>query len=272
MLNPSQRQRLPHRTPAAGARVENDRADRTARAAAPRTRRNTVSAVGSLVALPRACRRPRSPQILPTAPNPRRVRAEPVPLARAGGAAGGGGGPFHTRVSPATGAHCPVVDPEPSQIPSTASLSARQEPREVFPRKKKEKKEKLHSRQKLLAMVRLFVAMVGLAACVCGQSGREPPDKPGKPKALADLGPNFQWNCHTAGGGNCHTHPRPNCARHAGHCAKINRTQASFELIDALDIGVVTDFLPDAPARAILEQMKTLPDRCAGVCAQAERG
>ena len=51
-------------------------------------------------------------------------------------------------------------------------------------------------------MVRLFVAMVGLAACVCGQSGREPPDKPGKPKELADLGPNFQWNCHTAGGGN----------------------------------------------------------------------
>ena len=59
---------------------------------------------------------------------------------------------------------------------------------------------------------------------------------------------------------------------HTGHCAKINRTQASFELIDVLDIGVVTDFLPDAPARAILEQMKTLPDRCAGVCAQAERG
>ena len=65
-------------------------------------------------------------------------------------------------------------------------------------------------------IVRLFVAMVGLAACVCGQSGREPPDKPGKPKALADLGQNFQWNCHTAGGGNCHTHPRPNCQEHAG--------------------------------------------------------
>ena len=122
-------------------------------------------------------------------------------------------------------------------------------------------------------VVSVFCGMVvGLAACVCGASGREPPGKPDKPTALADLGPNFQWNCHTAGGGDCHNHPRRNCQEHAGHCAKINRTQASFELIDALDIGVVTDFLPDAPARAILEQMKTLPDRCAGrreVCARA---
>ncbi len=97
---------------------------------------------------------------------------------------------------------------------------------------------------------------LGLVTCLCCAFGAAPPGKPGQ-LAFASLGPNFLWNCQTAG--------------HAGHCAKINRSQATLELIDELDIGVVTDFLPDAPARAILEQIKTLPDRCAGRARPAAR-
>ena len=71
--------------------------------------------------------------------------------------------------------------------------------------------------------------------------------KPSGKTTLASLGPNFQWNCQTAG--------------HAGNCAKLNRTVATYELIDELDIGVVTDFLPGDATKEILEKIKVLPDR-----------
>ena len=58
-----------------------------------------------------------------------------------------------------------------------------------------------------------------------------------------------QWNCQTGAG----KFKRP------GHCGKVNRSMASFELINEFDIGIVTDFLPTDSARAILDKMKTLP-------------
>jgi len=224
--------------------------------------------------------RPRPPRLRnpcrqSPAPNPRRVRAEAEAWPARARGGGRQQGPVRTGASPSTRAHGPVVDPRAAQRRShPASLPSA--PKQLLqrsawvwgfraPEKKARKKKRLActnwacmapslapDARRRAGAARAVVA-VGLAACLCGARGAAPPGKPGQ-LAFASLGPNFLWNCQTAG--------------HAGHCAKINRSQATLELIDELDIGVVTDFLPDTPARAILEQIKTLPDRCAWWLAQ----
>jgi len=96
-------------------------------------------------------------------------------------------------------------------------------------------------RQGVLLPIAVHAAVV--AACVCGVGGR--PQSP-KSSKLASLGPGFSWNCKTAG--------------HAGSCGKLNRSTATFELIDEMDIGMVTDFLQEDTARQLVEKMKAIPD------------
>ena len=96
---------------------------------------------------------------------------------------------------------------------------------------------------------------LALALCVCSVAGSGAPSKTRNKPTLANLrlGPNFQWNCQTAA-------HKGLWNAHAGNCAKLNRTVATYDLIDELDIGVVADFLPDDAARQILDRMKMLPD------------
>ncbi len=95
---------------------------------------------------------------------------------------------------------------------------------------------------------------VAFALCVCSAAGGSRPSSGiGNKPTLASLGPNFQWNCQTAA-------HKGQWQAHKGNCAKLNRSIATYDLIDELDIGVVTDFLPDDAARQILEKMKVLPD------------
>ena len=105
--------------------------------------------------------------------------------------------------------------------------------------------------------MRAFSSLFALAFCVFSAAGRgsAPSSIAGKKPTLArlGLGPNFQWNCQTAA-------HKGLWKAHTGNCAKLNRTIATYDLIDELDIGVVTDFLPDHAAHKILERMKKLPD------------
>mmetsp|Transcript_52210 Transcript_52210/g.130059 ORF Transcript_52210/g.130059 Transcript_52210/m.130059 type:complete len:307 (-) Transcript_52210:49-969(-) len=93
-------------------------------------------------------------------------------------------------------------------------------------------------------MLRALLRLVTLATLACGACDGKP--QPPEISKHASLGSNFLWDCKTAG--------------HAGTCGKLNRSTATYELIDKLDIGVVTDFLQEDAARFILEKIKAIPE------------